>query len=63
MSRTYDTARQDRRGGGYEYGSRRLGNKHHLNCPGKYKSGKKKTHTRERASERMLIISIVKENI
>ena len=61
MSRTYDTARDDRRGGGYDYGSKRLGNRHYLNSPGKYKSGKKKTHTRERVAERRLIHTLESE--
>ena len=57
MSRTYDNPRSDRRGGGYEYWSRRIA----VACPGKYKSGKKKTHTFERASNRRLIHDIMGE--
>ena len=57
MSRTYDNARHDRRGGGYEYWSRRI----NYAEPGKHKSGKKKTHTFERANERELIHDIEKQ--
>lgn len=61
VSRTYDNARSDKRGGGYDYGSKRLGNKYYLNCPGKYKSGKKKTHTLERAEQRRIIYKLQEE--
>lgn len=65
MSRTYKkdnpsgyTGKEDKvwsmkglKGLGYEYWSRRIG----MACPGKYKSGKKKTHTFERAQKRALL--------
>ena len=48
MGRTYRNPIDDRRGGGYEYWSRRI----RFACPGRHKSGKKKTHTFERAKEK-----------
>lgn len=49
MSRT---ERHEGKGGGFDYGSKRLGNKGYANSPGDHKAGKVKTKRMERQAER-----------